>query len=86
MTNATYTDYPFTTNGVKFISRINSNSPFAGRIAMLPIQVINDMNIQAVTQMIGDASKFSRKELLAELERVNEGGTHAFILLDEGSN
>ena len=55
MTNATYTDYPFTTNGVKFISRINSNSPFAGRIAMLPIQVINDMNIQAVTQMIGDA-------------------------------
>ena len=53
---------------------------------MLPIQVINDMNIQAVTQMIGDASLFTRQELLAELERVNEGGTHAFILLDEENN
>ena len=82
----TYTDYPFTTNGVKFISRIHNDSPFAGRIAMLPVQVINDMNIQAVTEIIGNASKFTRNELLAELERVNDGGTHAFILLDEENN
>jgi hypothetical protein len=79
MTN--YTDYPFTSNGVNFISRIDNDSPFASRLASLPRQIVDEMNIDAVTQMIGDASKFTTAELLAELERVNEGGTHAFILL-----
>ena len=79
MTN--YTDYPFTSNGVNFISRIDANSPFADTLAKLPAQVVIDMNIQAVTEMIGDASKFTTAELLEELERVNAGGTHAFILL-----
>ena len=81
MTNATYTDYPFTSNGVNFISRINNDSPFASRLASLPRQIVDEMNIDAVTQMIGDASLLTTAELLAELERVNEGGTHAFILL-----
>ena len=83
MTTDNYKDYPFTANGVKFISRINANSPFAGSLAKLPAQVVADMNIQAVTEMIGDVSLFTRDELLAELERVNDGGTHAFIILDE---
>ena len=82
----TYTDYPFTANGVNFISRISSDSPFASRLANLPKEFVSEMNIDAVTQMIGDASKFTREELLEELARVNDGGTHAFILLDEGSN
>ena len=79
MTN--YTDYPFTSNGVNFISRISNESPFARQLASLPREIVDGMNIDAVTQMIGDASKFTTAELLAELERVNEGGTHAFILL-----
>ena len=77
----TYTDYPFTSNGVNFISRIDNDSPFASRLASLPRQIVDEMNIDAVTQMIGDASLLTTAELLAELERVNEGGTHAFILL-----
>ena len=79
MTN--YTDYPFTSNGVNFISRISNESPFARQLASLPREIVDGMNIDAVTQMIGDASKFTTAELLKELERVNEGGTHAFILL-----
>ena len=82
----TYTDYPFTTNGVNFVSRIYSHSPFASRLASLPKGIIDAMNIQAVTEMIGDASLFTHEELLQELARVNEGATHAYILLDEGSN
>ena len=82
----TYTDYKFSTDGINFVSRIYSHSPFASRLAMLPPQVVSEMNIQAVTEMIGNASLFTREELLAELERVNEGATHAYILLDEGSN
>ena len=81
-----YKDYPFVVNGVKFISRINANSPFAGTLAKMPTQVVTDLNIQAVTELVGDASLLTRDELLAELERVNDGGTHAFILLDEVAN
>ena len=86
MTNTDYKDYPFVVNGVKFISRINANSPFAGTLAKLPTQVVTDLNIQAVTELVGNASLLTRDELLAELERVNDGGTHAFILLDEVAN
>ena len=84
MTN--YTDYPFTSNGVNFISRISNFSPFAGTLRKLPAGALAEMNIQAVTEMIGDVSKFTREELLAELERVNDGGTHAFILLADEAN
>ena len=86
MTTTNFTDYKFSANGVKFISRINANSPFAGSLAKLPTQVVADLNIQAVSELIGDASLFTRDELLEELARVNDGGTHAFILLDEVAN
>ena len=79
--NNTYTDYPFTTNGVNFVSRIMDNSPFAKTIPNLPAGLFSEMNISAVTQMIGDVSLLTKAELLSELERVNEGATHAFILL-----
>jgi hypothetical protein len=85
MTNTTYTDYPFTANGVNFISRINSDSPFAKTVSSLPEGVFASMNIQAITEIVGDASLLTTAELLAELERVNEGGTHAFILLGANS-
>lgn len=81
-----YKDYPFTVNGVKFISRINANSPFAGSLAKMPTPLVTQMNIDAVTELIGDASQFTHSELLEELERVNDGATHAFILLDEENN
>ena len=81
-----YKDYPFVVNGVKFISRINANSPFAGTLAKMPTPLVTQMNIDAVTELIGDASLFTHDELLEELEKVNDGGTHAFILLDEGNN
>ena len=83
MTTSTYTDFPFTANGVNFVSRIYSNSPFLSRIESLPEGAFAELNIQAVTEVIGDASLLTREEILEELERINEGGTHAFILLEE---
>lgn len=81
----TYTDYPFTVNGVNFISRIYSNYPQLKTIQRLPKDEFIKMNVDAITQLIGDASLFTRDELLNELARINEGGTTAFILLDEGA-
>ena len=81
MTNATYTDYPFTLKGVNFISRVYSHSEFLKTINSLPAGVFAQLNQDAVTDIIGDPSLLSTAELLSELERVNEGGSHAFILL-----
>jgi hypothetical protein len=53
----------------------------AEMISRLPATVFADMNRQAVEELIGDCSKLSTAELIQELERVNDGGTHAFILL-----
>jgi hypothetical protein len=81
MTNTNYTDYPFTANGINFISRISNTSPFVGMLKNVPAEEFTQMNIQAVTELIGDASLLTTAELLAELERVNEGSTHSWILL-----
>jgi hypothetical protein len=81
MTNTTYTDFPFTVNGVNFISRVYSHSEFLSRINSLPAGVFDKLNQDAVSEIIGDPSLLSTAELLTELERVNEGGSHAFILL-----
>jgi hypothetical protein len=81
MTTTTYTDFPFTSHGVNFISRVYSNSPFLPSIQQLPAGVFETMNEQAVSEMIGDPSLLSTDELIRELEKLNEGGSHAFILL-----
>ena len=86
MTNKTYTDYPFTAHGVKFISRVDNGSALYPRINSLPNGLFTQMNIDAVTSMIGDASLLTHDELVTELARVNEGGSYAFILLDEENN
>lgn len=86
MTNTTYKDFPFIVDGVKFISRIYLDSPFLSKIESLPQGMFTALNIQAVSEIIGNASLLTHDELVKELERVNDGGTHAFILLDEVSN
>jgi hypothetical protein len=86
MTNATYTDYKFTTQGVNFISRVYNNSPMATRIAELPAGAFVELNIQALNELIGNASVLTHNELIKELEQINAGGSTAFLMLDEGSN
>ncbi len=81
MTTTTYTDFPFTVNGINFISRVYSHSEFLTKINSLPAGVFAQLNQDAVTDIIGDPSLLSNDELLSELDRVNDGGSHAFILL-----
>ena len=81
MTNSTYIDYPFTANGVNFISRIYTHSDMAKTISNLPAGVFAQLNQDAVRDIIGDPSLLTTAELLEELERINDGGSHAFILL-----
>ena len=53
MTNETYTDYPFTAQGVNFISRVFDNSPFAPTVSRLPEGAFASMNETAIVELIG---------------------------------
>jgi hypothetical protein len=77
----TYTDYPFTADGVNFVSRIADHSPFLGALKNIPAEQFIEMNIQAVQELLGRPSLMTQAEILAELERVNDGATHSWILL-----
>ena len=81
----TYTDYPFTADGINFVSRIAEHSPFLGQIKNIPTEVFTQMNIQAITELIGRPSLMTKDEILSELGRVNEGATHSWILLGENA-
>ena len=83
MTNSTYIDYPFTANGVNFISRVYSHSELSKTIANLPAGIFAQLNQEAVAELIGDPSKLSIPELLQELTHINKGGSHSFILLGD---
>jgi hypothetical protein len=85
MTNTTYTDFPFTAKGINFVSRVYSNSPFLSRIQQLPAGVFESMNIDAVSDLLTIEKEYTLDEVQAELDRVNAGGSHAFILLGENN-
>ena len=78
-----YTDYKFSANGVKFISRVFDNSPFLSQIKDMPEGIFAQLNQEALSELLGDASLLTNDELVSELEKINSGGSHAFILLDE---
>jgi hypothetical protein len=81
----TYTDYPFTADGINFVSRIADHSPFLGVIRNLPAQEFIALNISAVTELLGRPSLMTQEEILEELERVNDGATHSWILLGDNA-
>ena len=71
--------FPFTADGVDYVSKIASDSPFMSRIAMLPEGVFNQMNISAVRDCVG--SGLTRDEIIAKLNEVNQDASHAVIEL-----
>jgi hypothetical protein len=78
-----YKDFPFTANGVNFISRLYSHSPFLPVVERMPAGVFDSMNINAVSEILTIGKTFTLLEIEAELKRVNENATHAFLLLGD---
>ena len=83
MTTTEYTDFPFTVDGVNYVSRLYSHSPFLPQVQKLPAGVFESMNMQAVKEMLSVGKTYTLLEIEAELERVNAGGSHAFLLLGD---
>ena len=76
-----WAQFPFEVDGVQFVSKIDTNGDIYPRVLMVPEFIFNQMNIGAVRECIGSLVNMTRSEIIAELERVNEGATQALIEL-----
>jgi hypothetical protein len=76
-----WVSYPFELNGISFVSKLDPQGSFYPQIEALPNGVFTQWNQQMVLDVIGDPTKFSNEELLAELDRVNAGASEAVLEL-----
>ena len=77
--------YPFTVDGVNFVSYVNPNGDIAPRLARVPRFVLDQMNIGCIRELIGQVKTMTRQEILDELEAINLGYENAYmgLALDE---
>ena len=78
---ANWKSYPFTVDGVEFLSLINPEGSMYKKITQLPEGVFVAMNEGAIRQMIGSVSTMSKSEIQDELDKVNEGYHEAYLAL-----
>lgn len=73
--------YPFTVDGVDFVSLIDPNGDMYKKIQLVPAQIFSDMNAGAIRELIGKVSLLSRSEIQDELDKVNQGYSQAYLAL-----
>lgn len=78
---ANWKSYPFTVDGVDFVSLIDPNGDMYQKIQLVPAQIFSDMNAGAIRELIGKVSLLSRSEIQNELDKVNQGYTQAYLAL-----
>jgi hypothetical protein len=70
-------EFPFTAQGHQFVSKLAPNSPFLARVAMLPAGVFEEMNRDAISQLVGVG--FTREQIVEKLVEINEHASHAVV-------
>ena len=73
--------YPFSVDGVDFVSMLDPQGSFYSQVERLPEGVFNSFNEDAVNNFIGNPSLLTREELEDELNVINLGATQALIAL-----
>ena len=73
--------YPFTVDGVEFVSLIDPNGSMHNQISKLSPIVFSMMNEQAIREIIGSVSNLTKSEIQAELDVVNLGYSQAYLAL-----
>ena len=73
--------FPFTVDGVEFVSMLDPNGSMYQQVKLVPAQVFTMMNESAIRDLIGKVSLMSMSEIQDELDRVNEGFGQAYLAL-----
>jgi hypothetical protein len=81
LNTTSWVSYPFTVNGINFVSKVNPESSIGFQVNLLPIETFDLMNIDAVLDLIGNPSLLSADKLKSELVRLNHSASQALIEL-----
>jgi hypothetical protein len=73
--------FPFTVDGVEFVSLVDPTGNMYQQIKRIPAEVFTSMNSDAIRELIGKVSLMSKSEIQAELDRVNDGYQQAYLAL-----
>jgi hypothetical protein len=73
--------FPFSVDGVEFVSMLDPNGSMYQQVKRVPAQVFTAMNEGAIRELIGKVSLMSKHEIQDELDRVNEGFGQAYLAL-----
>jgi len=76
-----WVSYPFSVNGINFVSLLDPQGSFYPQIETWPAGVFATENARMVNELIGDPSKLSTNELKSELDKVNQYATQAIVAL-----
>jgi hypothetical protein len=78
---ANWKSYPFTVDGVEFVSLLDPSGSMYQQVSKIPAYVFTAMNEGAIREIIGKVSLMSKSEIQAELDRVNDGYSQAYLAL-----
>jgi len=76
-----WASYPFTVNGIDFVSKLDPQGSFYPKVERLPDGLFTAENIRMITELIGDPTQLTAEELQDELDRVNAGASEALVVL-----
>ena len=76
-----WAQFPFSVNGVNFVSKLDTNGSFYPQISRMPAEMVEMINRDAISELVGDPTKMTTEELQAELDSVNLGATQAILAL-----
>jgi hypothetical protein len=74
---STWLAFPFTVNGVNYVSKVKPESSMAMRIALVPEPLFISMNEDCVRDLIGNIT--SQSLLVTKLYEINENASEAVI-------
>ena len=85
MTNTNFRNYPFTFQGLNFVSKVDTTHPIYNAISKLSEQEFVNINSMALSEYLAgvEISLDNLQEIQDELNKLNDGGSYAFISLGE---
>ena len=76
-----WVSYPFSVEGVEFVSLLDPRGSFYPQIERLPAGVFTAENVRMLTELVGNPALMTREELSNELDRINAGASQAILAL-----
>jgi hypothetical protein len=81
LNTTSWVSYPFTVNGINFVSKVNPKSSIGFQVNLIPVEIFDSMNSEAILDLIGNPSLLSADKLKSGLIRINHSASEAIIEL-----